>query len=513
MTPDDPRRMDRLNRYLDDLARGAPPPPDAVESDLAATVDLLRRHDDAPAANPAFADRLLEDLMHAAGQTWQPGAAPIGGRARSPNGAVPARPRTRPSLPMPSVRRAWPLAQLATAAMLVLTLAGVAIAFGLLRTQEEGPIFVDSPIYRGGPARTGEQPGPGPNSTPTERWRVETDGRTAPTPVLADGVLYFGGDDGVLWAVDAETGAERWRFTAAAAIGAPPAVSDGTVYVGDRTGMLYALDAETGTPRWQINVLTPAESATFNASSWTYSISPVEIDGVVVVASGEGPSAPAVADGMVVVPAASVSLVRALDAATGAPIWRYPASENTAMKSQAGIFAIDAATGQQRWYFGTNSQVFSTPAIADGVVYIGSQKAGISAIDLANGTARWIVRISDAILSPSPALSTNTSPAIVDGVLYVGGIDENLYALDPATGQELWRSPVGRIRSSSSVVADGLVYVVADSVLHAIDAETGAERWQVELGRSVDGSAIVAGGLVFVGMMTEEGKAALVALG
>jgi outer membrane protein assembly factor BamB len=504
--------MERLNRYLDDLARGNRSSSDAVEPDIAETVDLLRLRDDAPAARLAFADRLLEDLVYAAGLAAQPGAAPIGGLSLSPNGVVPARTRARPSFPLPSVRRAWPLAHLATAAMLVLTVAAVAIAFGILRNQEEGPNFDDSPVYRGGPARTGEQPGPGPKSPPTERWRVVTDGRTAPTPVLADDVLYFGGDDGVVWAVDAESGEERWRFAAPAAIGAPLSVGRDSVYVADRAGTLYALDTQTGALRWQIKVLSSTESTSNIASDLTYAISPVEVGGVVFVACGQRPSAPAVAEGLVFAAADSIKLLRAFDADTGAPLWRYPATEGAVLTNQSGIFSVDAATGQQRWFAGTNGWVLGTPSVAEGVVYVASMKATVSAIEIATGSTLWAVQVGDSLPSSGIGFVLSSSPAVVDGTIYVGRND-GLYALDAATGAERWRADIGRVRTSSTVVDDGMVYVVADGALHAVDAQTGMERWQIDLGNGADASAIVAGGLVFVGMVTEDGKAALVALG
>src|SRR5712692_9449664 len=35
------------------------------------------------------------------------------------------------------------------------------------------------------------------------------------------------------------------------------------------------------------------------------------------------------------------------------------------------------------------------------------------------------------------------TPAIANGVVYIGSFDKNLYALDLATGKEKWRYPAG----------------------------------------------------------------------
>ena len=44
------------------------------------------------------------------------------------------------------------------------------------------------------------------------------------------------------------------------------------------------------------------------------------------------------------------------------------------------LYAIDAATGQQRWAYKTEYWVVSSPAVIDGVVYVGSTDGNIYAL-------------------------------------------------------------------------------------------------------------------------------------
>src|SRR5689334_14254014 len=113
MARDDVDPGDRLDRFLDAFARRPFGPVDeavAVEPELAATVRWLRDHDNAPPADPAFADRLLEDLMDAPSRIdpfagpWQAAAA------RRPGDAAPVAPRRR--LPQAPLQRSLALAQL-----------------------------------------------------------------------------------------------------------------------------------------------------------------------------------------------------------------------------------------------------------------------------------------------------------------------------------------------------------------------------------------------------------------
>ncbi len=70
-----------------------------------------------------------------------------------------------------------------------------------------------------------------------------------------------------------------------------------------------------------------------------------------------------------------------------------------------------------------------------------------------------------------------SSPALADGVIFVGSNDGKLYAVDAETGATKWTfAATGRI-ASSPAVSGGVVYVESyDSQLYAIDAATGRRR-------------------------------------
>jgi len=77
-----------------------------------------------------------------------------------------------------------------------------------------------------------------------EVWRFKTPKNVLSSAALASGQLFFGCEEGHLFALDAKTGAERWRFRTGGAVISSPAVGAGTVYVGSDDGALYAV--ETG---------------------------------------------------------------------------------------------------------------------------------------------------------------------------------------------------------------------------------------------------------------------------
>jgi len=190
------------------------------------------------------------------------------------------------------------------------------------------PAGVGVPMFRGDPAHTGVNPGPGVEQSPEQPWRYETCGWVTSSPAVVDGVVYSGSQDSYLYALEAATGQERWRFGTGARVGSSPAVVGSVVYVGSWDNYVYALDAATGQERWRF----PTDGAVQS--------SPVVVDGVVYIGSAD-----------------------------------------------SYVYALDAATGQERWRFPTDGAVFSSPAVADGVVYIGSYDNYVYALDAATGSS------------------------------------------------------------------------------------------------------------------------------
>ena len=73
----------------------------------------------------------------------------------------------------------------------------------------------------------------------------------------------------------------------------------------------------------------------------------------------------------------------------------------------------------------------SSPAVANGVVYFGSDDSWLYALDATTGAKLWSFEAGysyDAVQS---------SPSVVNGVVYVGGRDFNVYALNASTGAML----------------------------------------------------------------------------
>jgi PGF-CTERM protein len=75
------------------------------------------------------------------------------------------------------------------------------------------------------------------------------------------------------------------------------------------------------------------------------------------------------------------------------------------------------------WNYTTGSEVYSSPAVANGTVYVGSSDSNVYALNASTGKLTWSFTTGDWVLS---------SPAVANGVVYVGSVDGNVYAIGSA---------------------------------------------------------------------------------
>ncbi|HEY0387256.1 MAG TPA: PQQ-binding-like beta-propeller repeat protein [Gaiellales bacterium] len=94
------------------------------------------------------------------------------------------------------------------------------------------------------------------------------------------------------------------------------------------------------------------------------------------------------------------------------------------------------------------NDLYSSPAVVNGVIYIGSNSGDFYAIDLATGHVIWKKDLGYVPQLTCQSRGTSASPAVLPdpntGVLtvYEAGGDGYLYALDAATGATTWKSAI-----------------------------------------------------------------------
>jgi outer membrane protein assembly factor BamB len=154
-------------------------------------------------------------------------------------------------------------------------------------------------------------------------------------------------------------------------------------------------------------------------------------------------------------------------------------------------YCLDAVTGAHIWNYTTGGNVYSSPAVADGRVYVGSWDDKVYCLDADTGVHIWDYTTGGNV---------HSSPAVADGRVYVGSWDDKVYCLDADTGVHIWDYTTGGNVHSSPAVADGRIYVSSDDdKVYCLDADTGVHIWDYTTGGCVESSPAVADGRVYVG--------------
>ena len=155
------------------------------------------------------------------------------------------------------------------------------------------------------------------------------------------------------------------------------------------------------------------------------------------------------------------------------------------------VYAIDATNGAQLWSFATGDPVYSSPAVVNVVVYVGSNDHNVYALNATNGAQLW---------KYTTASWVESSPAVVNGVVYVGSDNHYVYALNATNGAQLWSQPTDSGVYSYPAVVNGVVYVGSDdNNIYALNATNGGRLWSLATRDIVVSCPAVVNGVVYVG--------------
>lgn len=152
--------------------------------------------------------------------------------------------------------------------------------------------------------------------------------------------------------------------------------------------------------------------------------------------------------------------------------------------ADGAYYALDAATGHLKWRFDPDGHTeaapaggpaapdcLATPAVFDGIVYIGGPDGVAYALDAFRGTPIWKVRLGSVITS---------SPAVTGGLVYLATLDGQVHAMEAKTGARVWSRALAAPITAAVAVGDDKVFALDDAgTLQALHAQAGDLLWQV----------------------------------
>jgi PGF-CTERM protein len=324
---------------------------------------------------------------------------------------------------------------------------------------------------------------------------------------------------------------------------------------------------DTANTGFNPNTTAPSGEA---RQAWSYNVSVVNGSGAEIRDGGFGSvksASPVVHDGIAYFGESGHGIkqkvVFAVNVTTGERVWRYPTNDTflgplygdlysaPAVHNDTVYFAndcdcvgggelvaVNATTGEFEWNrsYG-NTNVRSSPTVANGTVYVGLHNGTLVAADEDNGDVEWTFD-TKAKIKHSPAYHDGTvyvtsgrpvnegwlfalnattgaeqwrynhessvgmlsAPVVAHDRVYVGnGLSDGVTAFDADTGDQLWNTSTTSDPTAGVAVAGCTVYTATnDGAVHAFDATTGTEQWQGAVSGRVASQPSVANGMVYV---------------
>ncbi len=310
--------------------------------------------------------------------------------------------------------------------------------------------------------------------------------------VTADSERAYVAAGPYVYAVDLNTGNEIWHFpadksSAANPFDAAPALTpDGSqLIVAGFDKVLYSLDPATGATQWE-----------FRGSTSRYYASPLVANGLIYAASTDYHLYALNFDGEL-----------QWDYAAGQALWAMPVSDGARVYFGAldgQVYALDATTGELVWNRDVGNAVLGTPALdLDGTLYTGTLSGAVYALDTATGELRWT--------QPFQAEGDVwASPALANGNLYIADATGWIYILDPADGQESQlRIETGEVILNGPLfIQDMLVYGTGEGSLCLVNQQGVLQK--INVNGQIYGTPAASGDILLVAPY--QGDSTLIAL-
>ncbi len=292
----------------------------------------------------------------------------------------------------------------------------------------------DWPQFRGNPQLTGVAADPVPAALKL-LWVYEAGESIESSAAISAGTVYVGSRSKDLLAIDLRTGKLRWKYRAADEIGeSSPAVAEGTVYIGDLAGILHAVNAADGKPLWTFKTEAEIKS------------SPVVAGDRILIGSYDD-----------------------------------------------RLYCL-TRRGKLLWKFASTNYVHGTPAVWNGIAYVGGCDEVFHGIRIADG--REVVQFGAG--GPTAA-----SPVLIGPLAVFGNFNDEVVAADVISKRILWRYRNARSQfpfySSAAAAGDRIVVGGRDKMVHCLNGKTGKSNWTFATRARVDSSPAIAGDRVYVG--------------
>jgi eukaryotic-like serine/threonine-protein kinase len=202
----------------------------------------------------------------------------------------------------------------------------------------------------------------------TKMWDYDTGNAIKSSPIISNNILYFGSDDGKLYAVDTINGSKYWDYTTGDKVRSSPAIINDTVYVGSDDGKVYAV-SKGGNLNWTYDMGKPVKSSPMIDSN----------DNSLFIGADNGK-----------------------------------------------VACLDTRNGAEKWVHNVTGAVKSTPALLGNKIVFASDGGTVYIVNKFTGNEDWSYNPGFGIINAA----FTSSPVTYGNMIYIGANDGSLYALN-----------------------------------------------------------------------------------
>lgn len=262
----------------------------------------------------------------------------------------------------------------------------------------------------------------------TAQWQTDIKVGIYSAPVVADGEVYVGDDEGMFYALDASDGHIRWTYSTRSRIISTAAVANHKVVFGSTDGNIYCLNTKKGNLCWQF----PTTAAVMGC--------PVISGDTVFIGGSDG-------------------CFRALRLSDGQPLWVFR---------------------------GLQGYVETKPCLYEGAIYFGAWDCNLYALRQVDGQLLWKWNNQRTNDKFSPAA---VWPVSAQGKVFIAAPDRYLTALNAQTGEVVWRTAAHQVRETIGLSHDSQTLFsrcMNDSVLAIRIADQPILKWKTNANYGYD---------------------------
>lgn len=305
-------------------------------------------------------------------------------------------------------------------------------------------------------------------------WAYEAGDSIESSAAIVGGTVFVGSQKGELVALSLENGSVYWKYSTGSPIGeSSPAYSSGVVYIGDLAGVLHAVNAPDGKRLWTAKTGTEIKSSpvvvgdrvligSYDEHLYCFS---TQNGSLLWKAKTNGPvhSTPSVSGGLAFVTGCD-EVFRAIRISDGREMFSISSGAYTgaspALRGGSAYYGtfdnevlrVDLQQRDIAWRYEHPQRKFpyySSAAVTSTRVVLGGRDKLVHGLTV-SGKAAWTFATRARVES---------SPAIAGGRVYVGSNDGRFYVLSLSSGAKLWEFNAGAPLSASPAIANGRIVI------------------------------------------------------